>query len=32
MEELQILHEMTRFQSNRLFIFKDYVDLFKNSV
>lgn len=32
MEELEILHEITGSQRNRLYIFKDYIDLFKNSL
>lgn len=32
MEELEILHEITGSQRDRLYIFKDYIDLFKNSL
>jgi len=32
MEQLEILHEITGAQRGRLYIFKDYVDLFKNSL
>ena len=32
LEELEILHEITGGQRGRLYIFKDYVDLFKDSL
>ncbi|WP_209403524.1 Fic family protein [Pseudozobellia sp. WGM2] len=32
MEELEILHEITGSQRDRLYNFKDYIDLFKNSL
>lgn len=32
MEELEILHEITGSKRDRLYIFKDYIDLFKNSL